>query len=302
MKKLLLLLLLSFAPLFAQTRITPDCVVTFTFTTTGNTPNTGTCAGPNGAPNGNGISSWILVYYVSGFSGISIVLQSAPDNAGVPGSWGTFAGTVLTNTQYPGSSGTNPNTATTSAFTGFAGYYPWMRVNLTSITGTGKVIGALYGYYNSTLAEAGSGGGGGSGCTSPCTVIQPTPSLLNDTSVETLFNGATQSKAINCPNQAIVAVSASGDTQIIPASGSTQIRICHVDFSASGGSNFSFHYGTGTNCGTGDTAATGVYQNVLTYSSPWEPNAPLVFPAGQAVCLNFVSSVTAGGVVIYAQF
>jgi hypothetical protein len=162
MKKLLLLLLLPCAGLFAQTRVTPDCVIPFSFTTTQATSNS-TCGAPNGAPNGNGIASWILVYYSTGFSGISIVVQSAPDNAGAPGSWGTFAGTVLTNTQYPGSSGANPNTATTSAFVGLAGYYPWMRVNLTSITGTGKVTGALYGFYNSTLAKAGSGGGGGGG-------------------------------------------------------------------------------------------------------------------------------------------
>ena len=167
MKKLLYLLLLLPIAALAQTKVVPDCVITFSFTTTGNTPNTGTCAGPNGAPSQNGISSWILVYYSTGFSGISIVLQSAPDNAGVPGSWGTFGGTVLTSVQYPGSSGVNPNTATTSAFTGFAGYYPWMRVSLTSITGTGKVTGALYGYYNSTLAKAGSGGEGAAGLRSP---------------------------------------------------------------------------------------------------------------------------------------
>lgn len=197
MKKLLLLLLLPIGGLFAQQGL-PNCVIPINLTTTGTT-SPSSCGTPNGGANGNGIASWILVYYVSGFSGVSIVVQSAPDNAGVPGSWGTFAGTVLTNAQYPGSSGVNPNTAITSAFTGFAGYYPWMRVNLTSITGTGTVKGALYGFYNSTLAKAGSGGGGGgggptiagtaneitvtgAGCTSPstatCTISIPSGAIF----------------------------------------------------------------------------------------------------------------------------
>jgi hypothetical protein len=160
MKKLLLLLFLVSSGLFAQTKVTPDCVIPFSFTAAGSTSNS-TCGAPNGAPNGNGIASWIVVYYNTGFSGLSVTVQSAADSSGAPGTWGTFAGTVLTSTQYPGSSGINPNTATTSAFTGLAGYYPWMRVTISGLTGSGKVTGALYGFYNSTLAKAGSGGGGG---------------------------------------------------------------------------------------------------------------------------------------------
>jgi hypothetical protein len=162
MKKLLLLLLLPIGGLFAQ-KVPPDCVIPFSFTASGQVTSNSTCGAPNGQANGNGIASWILVYYNYNFSAISLLVQSAPDNNGVPGSWGAFGGTVLTSTQYPGSSGVNPNTATTSMFTGLAGYYPWMRVQLASVGGTGKVTGALYGFYNSTLAKAGSGGGGGGG-------------------------------------------------------------------------------------------------------------------------------------------
>ena len=160
MKKLIYALFLLAGLAAAQTKVTPDCVIPFSFTTSGSTGNS-TCGAPNGAPNGNGIASWIVVYYNTGFSGLSVTVQSAADNSGVPGTYGTFAGTVLTSSQYPGSSGVNPNTATTSAFTGLAGYYPWMRVTLSGLTGSGKVTGALYGFYNSTLAKAGSGGGGG---------------------------------------------------------------------------------------------------------------------------------------------
>ena len=195
MKKLILLLLLSTFFAFAQTRVTPDCVIPFNFTTTASTGNL-TCGAPNGVPNGPGIASWIVVYDSTGFSALSLVVQSAPDASGSPGSWATFAGTVLSNTQYLGSSGINPNTATTSAFTGFAGYYPWMRVTLASITGTGRVKGNLFGFLNSTLAKAGGGGGGGtvtiagtaneitvtgvgcSGATGTCTISIPSNAAL----------------------------------------------------------------------------------------------------------------------------
>jgi len=160
-KKLLFALsLLCLPPLFAQsTKVVPDCVIPFNFTATGSTSNL-TCGAPNASPNSPGIASWLLVYESTGYSVLSLVVQSAPDNNGSPGTWGTFAGTVLSSTALPGSSGINPNTAITSAFTGFAGYYPWMRVTLSSVTGTGRVKGNLYGYLNSTIAKAGAGGSG----------------------------------------------------------------------------------------------------------------------------------------------
>ncbi len=156
MKKTLLLAFCFFAPVFAQTRVTPDCVIPFTFTGSGQSTANLTCG-----HNTLGVASWILVYYNVGFSVVSLTVQSAPDASGTPGSWATFPGTVLSSTQFPGSSGINPNTAITSAFTGFAGYYPWNRVTLSSVTGTGTVKGVLYGFLNSTLAKAGGGSGSG---------------------------------------------------------------------------------------------------------------------------------------------
>lgn len=178
MKTLLCFVFLS-AGLFAQTRITPDCAIPFNFSAAGAVTSNSTCGAPNGSPNTQGIASWIVVYSSTGFSAVSLEVQSAPDNSGSPGTWVSFAGTVLSNTQYPGSSGINPNTATTSAFTGLAGYYRWMRVKLISVSGSGTVTGNLYGYLNSTLAKASGGGGpptgacgGDLGGTFPnCTVV-----------------------------------------------------------------------------------------------------------------------------------
>lgn len=168
MKKLLLALSLLCPFAFSQTTIKPDCAITFSFTTTAATSNT-TCGN-----NIQGITTWVLAYSSTGFSAISLVVQSAPDVAGAPGTWSTFAGTVLTTSQFPGSSGINPNTSITSANTGLAGYFPWNRVNLTSVTGTGKVTGTLYGFLNSTLSKAGSGGSGGGALTIAGTANQIT--------------------------------------------------------------------------------------------------------------------------------
>jgi len=192
MKKLILLSLFSLSALFAQTTIRPDCSIPFTFTGSGQSTANLTCG-----HNTQGIVNWVVVYFNTGFSAISLVVQSAPDASGSPGSWATFAGAVLTSLQYPGSSGVNPNTATTSAFTGFAGYFPWNRITLSSVTGSGKVTGSLYGFLNSTLSKAAGGGGGGtvtiagttnqitvtglgcSGGTGTCTISIPTNPVFN---------------------------------------------------------------------------------------------------------------------------
>jgi hypothetical protein len=84
-----------------------------------------------------GCYDWRLVYFSDGFSGLSLVVQSAPDNAGVPGSWSTFVGTVV--------DGVNPNTSTTFASTRLTGSPPWVRVLLSSATGSGSVSGVFYG-------------------------------------------------------------------------------------------------------------------------------------------------------------
>ena len=162
MKKLLLLLCLLPIGLLAQnTTVKPDCDIPLPpFTASGQSTSNLTCG-----HNLQGIVNWVLVYSNTGFSAISLVVQSAPDVAGAPGSWGAFGGTVLSSTQYVGSSGINPNTAITSASTGFAGYFPWIRVSLTSTTGSGSVSGHLYGFLNSTLAKAGGGGDSGGGPT-----------------------------------------------------------------------------------------------------------------------------------------
>lgn len=132
-RRFVMLFFVLAAAVFAQaTTVTPDCVIAFNFTTAGQqTPNL-TCG-----HNLVGVYDWHILYFSTGFGALSLVVQSAPDNAGAPGTWVTFAGTVV--------SGVNPNTSITSADTRLNGYFPWNRVQLASATGVGSIQGVLYG-------------------------------------------------------------------------------------------------------------------------------------------------------------
>jgi hypothetical protein len=141
------------APAQTQTKLAPDCSASFQLSAIGTAAqfDNRTVSSATGVP----CRYWTISYYVDGFSGVSLVVQSAQDNNGVPGSWSTFGGTVV--------NGINPNTATTSATTDLNGYFPWMRVNLTSVTGSGALRGVLNGYRTTGTTIAGGGGMGSSG-------------------------------------------------------------------------------------------------------------------------------------------
>jgi len=98
--------------------------------------------------------AWTFSYFSEGFSGVSIQIESAPDNAGVPGAF-----TIIPSANI--AIGTNPLTATTFGTMTISGYFPWVRVNLTTATGTGVVnytlVGNSYvGPASNTLASTGA--------------------------------------------------------------------------------------------------------------------------------------------------
>lgn len=89
-------------------------------------------------------NSWYLSYDNEGFSGLSVLLQSAPTGNGVVGSFATFAGTTLT--------GSNPSTTTTSASFSASGYYPYIQTTISSIVGTGSINLTVYGWKSPLFA------------------------------------------------------------------------------------------------------------------------------------------------------
>lgn len=116
----------------------PDCVRYFMFDATGSTAYLDNRQA--------GCTEWTLGYQSTGFSALSLAFQSA-SGALTPGSFSAYTGTT--------DLGANPNTNTTGAYSTFTGYVGWVRVTLSSKTGTGNIVGVLYGY------KSGYASGGG---------------------------------------------------------------------------------------------------------------------------------------------
>lgn len=289
---------------------TPDCgPVTFTFTQTGNT------ASYSNGKNGVQCVNWTLVYYSTGFSALSLQFEDAEDSAGSPGSWSAYQGTVAT--------GSNPSTATTAASATFTGPapYPWLRINVTALTGSGSIKGQFYGY---RAGNSAGGGGGGGGTTSDVNVKQwnghtsaecgvngcpavggPTASGSQPTGDPVYVAGRGTDGSLIAPiwasTPAAVSLSSSGLTQIVALSSGKQIRITHLSLAFASAVDFQLEYGTGSNCGSGTTALTGVYKGITAIALDFPADA-LVAPASQAVCANLGTSVTGGGLVKSATF
>lgn len=148
----------------SKTNVVPDCGPFFiTFT------------GATRATPVNNIASvcslWTLAYTANGFSALSIELDSAPDNNGTPGSWVPFAGTTIT--------GSNPSTNIQQNQATFTGFYPWVSVNVTSVTGSGTIKAVAYGYKNSAASTGGGGGGGGGGDFKVASVLITAADIFN---------------------------------------------------------------------------------------------------------------------------
>ena len=81
--------------------------------------------------------NWTVGYSSYGFTGLTLSVQVAPDAGNTPGTWVDWPGTVV--------SGSQPNASVTQASTQLLGYYRWVRVSLSGLTGSGGVSGVLYG-------------------------------------------------------------------------------------------------------------------------------------------------------------
>lgn len=93
-------------------------------------------------------------------------------------------------------------------------------------------------------------------------------------------------------------------TEIIAANGSTSTYITYAKIRSGGAANVNLVYGTGTNCGTGQTDLTDA--EPLTASDGWIGGSGLgpilIVPASQAVCLKEDATATVTAVLAYTQF
>lgn len=117
------------------------------------------------------------------------------------------------------------------------------------------------------------------------------------------FNGSTWDRDFTCPNTAIVNVTAAATTEIVALTSAQTIRICSVAVSMSLAGSVTFTSGTGTNCGTGTTALSGVM--TLATGTPLVlsgMNGSILRPAvANAFCITAATgNVT--GFVTYAKY
>jgi hypothetical protein len=379
------------AALYAQQSVVvrPDCRMSFSLTSTNLTGNT-----LNNQTPGLGCNSWAVTYSNDTFTGLTLTFQSAP-SAGVdsPGTFVSYAGTVLT--------GTAAMTSITQTTSTFRGFFPFVRMLLSGLTGSGTVRGTIIGWYvppDQTVAISGTVGPTGAATaqadnatntpTVPTTGATPltnimygylfdgatwdrmpgntagtyvqgpaadqaaivgnpvviagdnnsgsvqrfrttngdfivnntasaaadgqsntlrTPANVNGVQIDVrefpfVFNGSAWDRQFACTNQLPVTLTASGNTQIIPLSGSTTIRICHFSVSAASAVRIKFTRGTGADCATGTADVTEFYEAATSFVFDFSPASALRGAASGAICINQASAVVTGGVVIYAQF
>lgn len=310
-----------------NTNLAPDCLVFFNFTAVGNSVNFDNSQ--------RACTGWTVGYTNSGFSAISLIVQSSPDLNGAPSGFVTFAGTVL--------SGINPNTAITQASTNLQGYFPWMRVRLDSVTGSGRVRGILYGFREkiqttpiSGTVTANQGTAAAQSSRWPVfwsdgsaerigqqVMASSIPvAIASNQSTLTTQGGSAQGAAIagnpfvaaqrdssnntqtefRCDQQAAITLTAAGNTEIIALTAAQTIRICHVSIAMAASQDVKFTRGTGANCATGTADVTGLYRSVTSLALDFTNKAPLVGASGEAICVNQSAATNSGGVVIFAKF
>jgi hypothetical protein len=123
---------------------------------------------------------WVVTYSSFGFATVSVLLQSAPlTTAGAAGTFVSFAGTIVTGS-------VNPTTATNQGEIRATGYFPYVRVQITT-TGAGYLTAEFHGF--KTNPNSGSGAPAGTGCPNPCPVIGPTASGSPPTTPPVLVAG-----------------------------------------------------------------------------------------------------------------
>ncbi len=146
--------------------VQPDCGKFIAPITTAGTFNSATVNNKDGA----GCDGWVVTYSSFGFATVSVLLQDAPlTTAGAAGTFVSFAGTIVTGF-------VNPTTATTQGEIRATGYFPYVRVRITT-TGTGYLTAEFHGFKNNPNSGSGAPSGSG-GCPgtvgTPCVVDGPT--------------------------------------------------------------------------------------------------------------------------------
>lgn len=303
----------------AQVQVNADCVIAFNITTSGGTA---------GSFDNRriGCNSWQISYANNGFSAITLAVQSAPDSSGTPGAFGTIGGTLTF--------GVNPNTNTTGASSLIQSYGtnfgPWIRVALTSATGSGSVVGILLGYR--AAGSAGTSGGSASNVTvtgplgEQATAASVSVAIANNQTAGSsslpvqgagadgaalagnlervgFSDGANAHNALSCNNAkpTITNLSGSGNTVIFTGTAAQNIYICDIEFSTGTPEDFKLTEGTTAACAAGTADASALMKNISAWSlTPAGGLASLITQtAGDSLCAN-QANAQAAAITVWA--
>lgn len=245
----------------------------------------------------SGCTTWTLYEYGNtATASVSVQLEEAPDNtpagtalgiAGTPGSFVIWPAADL------GQQSLMPLTAITSDQSSAFEFFPWVRVNVTTLTGAGgDVTYMAFGYRPRFGADASANG---------------VASTLTNSS------DPCQSPAISKSSFALNIVAA-GTTQPVAPSGATSVYVCGGSFTigASGttADTIQFITGTGATCGASTVTNTGTYgSGTATATNPdiavtLIASSGTVFKsaAGSGLCIVAAgTTVSIQGVVSYVQ-
>ena len=139
-----------------QTRTSPDCVLTFTFTSSTSSGNLNNVPQIASGQSTGGCVFWLVTAdtFNSGAATLTFQQANSSNTAGTaPGTFSTFS--ALSGTTPLGS---NPTSSFPWSYSAI-GYAPWVRVNCTSYS-AGTIRGSIQGWRR--MSSASSGGGGSS--------------------------------------------------------------------------------------------------------------------------------------------
>jgi hypothetical protein len=295
----------------------PNCQIFLHFTALNQSVPTAPNAGLDNRT--TGCTTWNMAINVTGFTSVTVALQSAPDNNGVPGAFVTYANATIISAAPHNA---NPIVTGTQDFVWIVGYNPWVRARLTAVTGSGTVNGGAFGWNIPSAGAAAT-------ASQNVVIVGPLGQALMAASIPVTI--ASNQSALSVQGGAAVGAApvgnpvppglidgsgniitpdyctktatfgftaASGSVQMVAVSGSTTIRVCHVSFSGDTVTNLKIVNGTGATC-TSPANETGTYQQVLGFAFDW--SSPLITTAAKTICLNSSASVTGGGTIIYSQ-
>lgn len=134
-------------------------------------------------------------------------------------------------------------------------------------------------------------------------IASGTPLAVN---VAQIGGGSVAASACDDPakvTSVAISTGTSGNTQLVALNGSEVVYACGLVLMAGGTVDVSVVYGTGTNCGTGETALTGAFPLVAQtgFSVPNGTGVQFKGAAGNAMCLKLSASQNVRGWLTYVR-